>query len=60
MWILAISRPYYPSVEEFATEDEAKQAMDSFLAEDHSDDGKHKAVAFVAEVTSRQVARTHY
>jgi len=60
MWIFAQSRPYYPSIEEFGTREEAEREMESFLADEGSSDGEHETVVYVAEVSTTTAIRTHY
>lgn len=60
MWIFVVDRPYYPSVDEYGTKNEAEEALSAFLAEEGEDDGTHTTIAYVAEVSRRRTTKTHH
>lgn len=58
--LVAINRPYYPSVEFPGTLAEAKQRVAEFVADNHYDDGHHPARAVIAYALESVDLKTHY
>lgn len=62
MWILAIKRPYYPSVEEFETREEAFAAAEDWLADNAAfvGGGQYDSHVYIAEVAIHMTAKSDY
>lgn len=59
MWVAGINRPYYPRVEFFETEENAKQYYKELL-EEHEQDGKYDVQVFIAKVEVLTEIQTEY
>ena len=60
MWIAAKSNPYYNTVEEFDTPEEAMAQSDEWYAELNKDDGEHHCKIYVCEVLICADMKTYY
>lgn len=59
VWLVVIDRPYYPSVEEFETREQAEEAAREVAAEEDTG-GTYTGMVYVAEVLSRQSVKTDH
>ena len=60
-WAVTIDRPYYPSIEYFATEAEAVSAMDAIKFEqDDGPEAAHLVTVCVVKIVYAREMRTHF
>lgn len=60
-WAVTIDRPYYPSIEYFATEDEAVSVMERIKVEQNDGpEAAHDVTVCVVKIVYAQAIRTHY
>ena len=59
-WAMISDHPYYPSIEYFATEQEARLAADQEIQDMHFNEGHHESSVSVACIISQAPIRTGY
>lgn len=61
VWAMISNHPYYPSIDFFATEEEARTAAANEIKDMHAPDGHHnESSVSVARIVAHAQIKTHY